>query len=115
MRYSRYSQGRPSDVVAAIPTVVERTYSGERAYDIYSRLFKERIVILGTPINSEVANAIIAQLLVLDSDNAEMDISLHINCPGGSTTDALAIYDTMHHISASVSTIYIGRASGAGC
>jgi ATP-dependent Clp protease, protease subunit len=97
---------------AAIPTVVERTNRGERAYDIYSRLFKERIIILGSPIDSEVANAIIAQLLVLDSDNPELDISLHINCPGGSTTNALAIYDTMHHINAAVSTICIGQAAG---
>ncbi len=95
---------------ALIPMVVESTYRGERAFDIYSRLLKERIVVLGAPIDDEVANLVVAQLLFLDSENPEMDISLHINCPGGSVTAGLAIYDAMHHVSADVSTICIGRA-----
>jgi ATP-dependent Clp protease protease subunit len=90
--------------------VVENTYRGERAFDIYSRLLKERIIILGAPIDDQIANLVVAQLLFLDSENPEMDISLHINSPGGSVTAGLAIYDTMQHISAEVSTVCLGRA-----
>ncbi len=90
-----------------IPTVIEKSNMGERAYDIYSRLLKERIIFLGSPINDAVANTVIAQLLFLDSENNK-DIKLYINCPGGSVTDGLAIYDTMQFIKSEVSTIAIG-------
>ena len=95
---------------AVIPMVVENTYRGECAFDIYSRLLKERIIILGAPIDDQIANLVVAQLLFLDSENPEMDISLHINSPGGSVTAGLAIYDAMQHISADVSTVCLGRA-----
>ncbi|PIR69275.1 MAG: ATP-dependent Clp endopeptidase, proteolytic subunit ClpP [Candidatus Niyogibacteria bacterium CG10_big_fil_rev_8_21_14_0_10_46_36] len=97
-----------------IPTVVEKSQFGERAYDIYSRLLKERIVFLGGSINDGVANTIIAQLLFLESQDPKKDISLYINSPGGSVSSTLAIYDTMQHIKPDVSTICVGfAASGA--
>ena len=97
-----------------IPTVIEKTSYGERAYDIYSRLLKDRIIFLGGPIDDMVANSIIAQLLFLDSQNNKDDIKLYINSPGGQVTSALAIYDTMQYVKASVATICIGMAaSGA--
>jgi len=94
-----------------IPTVIEKTNYGERAYDIYSRLLKERIIFLGTGINDDVANAIIAQMLFLDSENSKKDIKLYINSPGGSVTAGMAIYDTMQYVKADVSTICVGTAS----
>ncbi len=97
-----------------IPTVIEKTAYGERAYDIYSRLLKERIIFLGGPIDDNVANAVIAQLLFLDSQNGKEDIKLYINSPGGSVSSALAIYDTMQYSKADVSTICIGLAASAG-
>jgi ATP-dependent Clp protease protease subunit len=97
-----------------IPTVIEKTTYGERAYDIYSRLLKDRIVFLGGPIDDLVANSLIAQLLFLDSQNNKEDIKLYINSPGGQVTSALAIYDTMQYVKADVATICIGMAaSGA--
>ncbi len=97
-----------------IPTVIEKTAMGERAYDIYSRLLKDRIVMLGTPIIDQVANAIIAQLLFLDSEDSKDDIKLYINSPGGSVPATLAIYDTIQYLKHDVSTICIGMAaSGA--
>jgi ATP-dependent Clp protease protease subunit len=98
-----------------IPTVIEKTDRGERVYDIYSRLLEERIVFLGTPINDEVANAIIAQLLFLEKQDAKKDILLYVNSPGGQVTSALAIYDTMQHVQpTNISTVCIGMAaSGA--
>ena len=97
-----------------IPTVIEKTALGERAYDIYSRLLKDRIVMLGTPITDQVANAIIAQLLFLDSEDSKDDIKLYINSPGGSVPATLAIYDTIQYLKHDVSTICIGMAaSGA--
>ncbi|MBI4225111.1 MAG: ATP-dependent Clp endopeptidase proteolytic subunit ClpP [Candidatus Sungbacteria bacterium] len=97
-----------------IPTVIEKSQFGERAYDIYSRLLKERIVFLGSAINDAVANAIMAQLLFLESEDPKKDIKLYINSPGGSVSSALAIYDTMQYIKPDVSTICIGMAaSGA--
>ncbi|MFY9462345.1 MAG: ATP-dependent Clp protease proteolytic subunit [Candidatus Sungiibacteriota bacterium] len=97
-----------------IPTVIEKTALGERAYDIYSRLLKDRIVMLGTPITDQVANAIIAQLLFLDSEDSKDDIKLYINSPGGSVPATLAIYDTIQYLKHDVSTIVIGMAaSGA--
>ena len=96
-----------------IPTVIEKTTYGERAYDIYSRLLKERIIFLGTPIEDGMANAIIAQLLFLESQAPKEDVTLYINSPGGSVTSALAIYDTMQHIKCDVSTVCVGMAASA--
>ncbi len=96
------------------PTVIEKSQFGERAYDIYSRLLKERIVFLGGPIDDDVANIIIAQLLFLQSESDKEDISLYINSPGGLVTASLAILDTMNHIKCDVSTVCVGQAaSGA--
>jgi len=97
-----------------IPTVIEKTQGGERAYDIYSRLLKERIIFLGTEIDDTVANLVIAQLLFLQSEDPTADISLYINSPGGSVTAGLAIYDTMQHITPDVSTICVGMAASMG-
>jgi ATP-dependent Clp protease protease subunit len=97
-----------------IPTVIEKTSYGERAYDIYSRLLKDRIIFLGGPIDDIVANSVIAQLLFLDSQNNKEDIKLYINSPGGQVTSALAIYDTMQYVKSDVATICVGMAaSGA--
>lgn len=96
-----------------IPMVIEKSSLGERAYDIYSRLLKERIIFLGEPIDDSVANILIAQLLFLDAENSKEDIKLYINSPGGSVTSALALYDTMQHVKADVSTICIGQAASA--
>lgn len=96
-----------------IPTVIEKTNYGERAYDIYSRLLKDRIIFLGTPIDDGVANAIIAQLLFLEQQNPKEDIKIYINSPGGSVSSALAIYDTMQYIRCDVQTICVGIAASA--
>ena len=96
------------------PYVIERSSRGERTYDIFSRLLMDRIVFLGSPINDDVANIIIAQLLFLEADNAERDIYLYINSPGGVISSAFAIYDTMQHIQAPVNTICMGMAASAG-
>ncbi len=97
-----------------IPTVVEKSSFGERVYDIYSRLLKERIIFLGDTINDAVANTVIAQLLFLASENKEKEIKLYINTPGGSVTAGLAIYDTMQYIKPDVSTICVGLAASMG-
>ncbi|WP_202914615.1 ATP-dependent Clp endopeptidase proteolytic subunit ClpP [Paenibacillus antri] len=97
-----------------VPMVVEQTNRGERAYDIYSRLLKDRIIFLGTPVNDVVANSIIAQLLFLAADDPEKDISLYINSPGGSITSGMAIFDTMQFIKPDVSTICVGMAASMG-
>ena len=97
-----------------IPTVIEKTQFGERAYDIFSRLLKERIIFLGGPIDDDLANIIIAQLLFLESEDPKKDISLYINSPGGSVTAGLAIYDTIQHIKPDVRTICIGMAASMG-
>jgi len=97
-----------------IPTVIEKSPQGERAYDIYSRLLKERIIFLGGEIDDEVANAVIAQLLFLDSQDPKKDIQLYINSPGGSVTAGMAIYDTMQYVKSDVSTICIGIAASMG-
>src|ERR671926_505524 len=91
-----------------VPMVVEQTSRGERAYDIYSRLLKENIIFLGTPIDDQVANLIIAQLLFLEAEDPEKDISLYINSPGGSITAGMAIYDTMQYVKPDVRTICVG-------
>ncbi len=94
-----------------IPIVVEQTERGERAYDIYSRLLKDRIIFLGTPIDDNVANLVVAQLLFLEAEDPEKDIYLYINSPGGSITAGLAIYDTMQYVKPDVSTICVGQAA----
>jgi len=96
-----------------IPMVVEKTSFGERAYDIYSRLLKDRIIFIGAPIDDGVANAVIAQLLFLESQNTKEDIKMYINSPGGAVTSALAIYDTMQYVKPEVQTICIGMAASA--
>mgnify|MGYP001014992353 CR=1 FL=1 len=97
-----------------IPMVIEQSNRGERAYDIYSRLLKDRIIFLGTPINDLVANSIIAQMLFLAADDPEKDIHLYINSPGGSISAGMAIYDTMQYIQPDVSTICVGLAASMG-
>lgn len=100
----------PSTPSLLVPMVVENTNRGERAYDIFSRLLKERIILLGTPIDDQIANLIVAQLLFLDHEDPERDINLYINSPGGSITAGLAIYDTMRAIRADVCTFCVGMA-----
>ncbi len=97
-----------------VPIVVEQTHRGERSYDIYSRLLKDRIIFLGTAIDDDIANAVIAQLLFLESDDPDKDISLYINSPGGAVTAGLAIYDTMQYVKPPVSTICLGQAASMG-
>ena len=97
-----------------VPVVIETTSRGERAYDIYSRLLKDRIIILGTPINDAVASNIVAQLLFLESEDPEKDINLYINSPGGVVSAGLAIYDTMQHVKCDVATTCIGMAASMG-
>jgi len=97
-----------------IPTVIEKSTYGERAYDIYSRLLKDRIIFLGEPISDHVANIVIAQLLFLDAENKDKDIKFYINTPGGSVTAGLAVYDTMQYIKSDVSTICVGMAASMG-
>jgi len=97
-----------------MPFVVEQTHRGERSYDIYSRLLKDRIVFLGTPVDDDVANVIIAQFLFLESEDPDKDISLYINSPGGSVSSGLAIYDTMQYVKPQVSTICLGLAASMG-
>ena len=97
-----------------MPYVVEQTHRGERAYDIYSRLLKDRIVFIGTPVDDDVANIVVAQMLFLESEDPDKDISLYINSPGGSVTAGLAIYDTMEYVKPAVSTICIGQAASMG-
>jgi len=97
-----------------IPTVIEQTNRGERAYDIYSRLLKDRIIMLGGPIDDNVANTVVAQLLFLAAEDPDKDISLYINSPGGSITAGMAIYDTMNFIKPDVSTICVGMAASMG-
>jgi ATP-dependent Clp protease protease subunit len=97
-----------------IPTVIEKTHMGERAYDIYSRLLKDRIIFLGTEIDDTVANLVIAQLLFLESEDKTKDIKLYVNSPGGSVTAGLAIYDAMQYVKPDVSTICVGMAASMG-
>lgn len=97
-----------------VPVVIEQTPRGERSYDIYSRLLKDRIILLGTPINAAVANNVIAQMLFLEADNPDKDIQLYINSPGGSVTDGLGIYDIMQFVKCDVATTCIGMAASMG-
>jgi len=100
--------------MSLIPMVVEQNSRGERAYDIYSRLLKDRIIFLGTPVDDNVANVMIAQLLFLEAEDSESDISLYLNCPGGLVTSGMAIYDTIQYLKPDVQTICIGQASSMG-
>ncbi len=97
-----------------VPTVIEKSDFGERAYDIYSRLLKDRIIFLGGPIDDAVANTVVAQLLFLESEDKDKDIEMYINSPGGSVTATLAIIDTMHYIKPDVSTLCVGLAASGG-
>jgi len=97
-----------------IPTVIEKTQFGERVYDIYSRMLEDRVVFLGTPINDDVANSIIAQLLFLEKQNAKKDITLYVNSPGGQVTSTLAMYDTMQYVQPDISTVCLGMAASGG-
>ena len=99
---------------ANIPFVIEQTHRGERSWDIYSRLLKDRIIFLGTPVNDQVANVIIAQLLFLESEDPEKDITMYINSPGGVVTSGLAIYDTMQYVRPPVATYCLGQAASMG-
>ena len=100
--------------MALVPMVIEQTSKGERSYDIYSRLMKDRIILLGSPVTDDVANTIIAQMLFLEMENPEKDISLYINSPGGSVSAGLAIYDIMQFVKCDVSTVCIGLAASMG-
>ena len=104
----------PTQALNLVPMVVEQTSRGERAYDIYSRLLKERVIFLVGPVEDHVANVIIAQMLFLEAENPEKDISLYINSPGGLVTAGMAIYDTMQYIKPDVSTICVGQAASMG-
>lgn len=97
-----------------VPYVIEQTHRGERSYDIYSRLLKDRIIMLGTEIDDDVANVVVAQLLFLESEDPDKDINLYINSPGGSVTAGLAIYDTMQYVKPPLSTICVGQAASMG-
>lgn len=101
-------------ILGHVPMVIEQSSRGERAFDIFSRLLRERIIFLGTEIDDDIANSIVAQLLLLDSDNPEKDIMLYINSPGGVISAGMAIYDTMRHIRSDVNTICIGEAASMG-
>ncbi len=100
--------------MALIPMVIEQTSRGERAYDIYSRLLKDRIIFLGSAVNDDIANLLIAQLLFLESDDPDKDINFYINSPGGVVTSGLAVYDTMQYIKPDIATVCIGQAASMG-
>ena len=97
-----------------IPTVIEKTQFGERVYDIYSRLLEERIIFLGTPINDDIANSVIAQLLFLEKEDSKKDITLYVNSPGGQVSSTLAMYDTMQYVQPDISTVCLGMAASGG-
>ncbi len=111
---SQINRGHITPQNFVIPTVIEKTQFGERVYDIYSRLMEERIIFLGTGINDEVANVIIAQLLFLEKEDAKKDITMYVNSPGGQVTSTLAMYDTMQHVKPDVSTVCLGMAASGG-
>lgn len=112
--YKQITNGSLTPQNIVIPTVIERTQFGERVYDIYSRLLEERIIFLGTGINDDVANTIIAQLLFLEKEDANKDITLYVNSPGGQVTSTLAMYDTMQYVQPDVSTVCLGMAASGG-
>ncbi len=111
---SRINRGTLTPMNFVVPTVIEKTQFGERVYDIYSRLMEERIVFLGTAINDDVANTVIAQFLFLEKEDAKKDITLYVNSPGGQVTSTLAMYDTMQHVKPDVSTVCLGMAASGG-
>ena len=108
------SRGTLTPQNMVIPTVIEKTQFGERVYDIYSRLLEERIVFLGTPINDEIANSVIAQLLFLEKEDPKKDITLYVNSPGGQVSSTLAMYDTMQYVQPDISTVCLGMAASGG-
>lgn len=112
--YKGITNGHITPQNFVIPTVIEKTQFGERVYDIYSRMLEERIVFLGTPINDDVANSIIAQLLFLEKQDSKKDITLYVNSPGGQVSSTLAMYDTMQHVKPDVSTVCLGMAASGG-
>lgn len=112
--YKGITSGNITPQNFVVPTVIEKTQFGERVYDIYSRLLEERIVFLGTPINDDVANTIIAQFLFLEKEDQKKDITLYVNSPGGQVTSTLAMYDTMQHVKPDVSTVCLGMAASGG-
>jgi ATP-dependent Clp protease, protease subunit len=112
--YRKITLGHLTPQNTLIPTVIEKTQFGERVYDIYSRLLEERIVFMGTPINDDVANSIIAQLLFLEKEDPKKDIIMYVNSPGGQVTSTLAMYDTMQHVQPDVSTVCLGMAASGG-
>ena len=117
LKYERYlieSITKFPEIFNYMPYVIEQTPRGERGFDIFSRLLRERIIFLGTPIDDNVANIMVAQLLLLDSEDPEKDIMVYINCPGGSVTAGLAIYDTIQHVRSQISTICLGQAASMG-
>ncbi|WP_281267678.1 ATP-dependent Clp endopeptidase proteolytic subunit ClpP [Streptohalobacillus salinus] len=109
-----FNESKEDNTMNLIPTVIEQTNRGERAYDIYSRLLKDRIIMLGSAIDDNVANSIVAQLLFLEAESPDKDISIYINSPGGSISAGMAIYDTMQFIKSDVSTICVGMAASMG-
>jgi ATP-dependent Clp protease, protease subunit len=111
---SQINRGTLTPMNFVVPTVIEKTQFGERVYDIYSRLMEERIIFLGTAINDDVANTIIAQLLFLEKEDAKKDIIMYVNSPGGQVTSTLAMYDTMQYIKPDVSTVCLGMAASGG-
>src|SRR5919109_1288416 len=106
-----FPQGAQNTSAMIIPTVIEQTHRGERGWDIFSRLLKDRIVFLGTPVDDTIANIVIAQMLFLESEDPDKDIMLYINSPGGLVTAGLAIYDTMQYVRCDVATICMGQAA----
>jgi ATP-dependent Clp protease, protease subunit len=112
--YAGITRGHLTPMNTVIPTVIEKTQFGERVYDIYSRLLEERIVFMGTAINDDVANSIIAQLLFLEKEDQKKDITLYVNSPGGQVTSTMAMYDTMQHVQPDVSTVCLGMAASGG-
>lgn len=111
---SNHKSTLSSTLNSLIPVVIEQTSRGERSYDIYSRLLKDRIILLGTPVTEDVANVMVAQMLFLEMENPEKDISIYINSPGGSVSAGLAIYDIMQFVKCDVSTVCIGMAASMG-
>ncbi len=103
------------EITANLPIVIEKHGDQERAYDLYSRLLKDRIIFLGTPINDQVANAVVAQLLFLESSDADKDIYMYINSPGGAVSAGLGIYDTMNYVKPDIQTLCVGQAASMGC
>lgn len=112
--YAGIYNGSITPMNTLVPSVIEKTQFGERVYDIYSRLLEERIIFLGQGIEDTIANSVIAQLLFLEKENAEKDITLYVNSPGGQVTSTLAMYDTMQHVKPDVSTVCLGMAASGG-